>query len=197
MRFFAETREVLKRIQKSRKLAFHIITNLEYGQYLGRRVWKRRALEVVRGFLDNVYLYEWNEDTCGSIITACDLALIPLPLGDPMEAGKPENKLLLFWRLECRRSFPRRPHIRELCANAGWRWIAEPTRSGKKRFWVYWETKRPGGKQGKKAKPLSRSIMVNNDLETMGHAVLLGLERERTRGRTGERQIGFPLNLGL
>ena len=99
IRFFAEIREVLKRVQRSRKLAFHIVTNLEYGQYLKRRVWKRRALQVARRFLDNVYLYEWNEDTCSSIITACDLALIPLPLGDPMEAGKPENKLLLFWRL--------------------------------------------------------------------------------------------------
>ncbi|HWY43219.1 MAG TPA: hypothetical protein VNX66_06975 [Candidatus Sulfotelmatobacter sp.] len=99
IRFFAEIRDVLKRVQKSRKLAFHIVTNLEYGQYLGRRVRKRRALEVARGFLDNVYLYEWNEDTCSSIITACDLALIPIPLGDGFEAGKPENKLLLFWRL--------------------------------------------------------------------------------------------------
>lgn len=99
IRFFAEIREVLKEIQRSRKLAFHIITNLEYGQYLGRRVWKRRALEVARGILDNVYIYEWNEDTCSSIITSCDLAMIPLPLNDFVEAGKPENKLLLFWRL--------------------------------------------------------------------------------------------------
>ncbi len=99
IRFFAEIREVLKRVQRSRKLAFHIVTNLEYGQYLKRRVWKRRALQVARRFLDNVYLYEWNEDTCSSIITACDLALIPLPLGDHVEARKPENKLLLFWRL--------------------------------------------------------------------------------------------------
>jgi glycosyltransferase involved in cell wall biosynthesis len=99
MRFFGEIREVLKRVQRSRKLAFHLITHLEYGQYLGRRVRKRRALDVAREFLDNVYLYEWNEDTCSSIITACDLALIPIPLGEAMEAGKPENKLLLFWRL--------------------------------------------------------------------------------------------------
>jgi len=99
IRFFAEIREVLRRIQRSRRLAFHIVTNLEYGQYLQRRVWKQRAVQVARRFLDNVYLYEWNEDTCSSIITACDLALIPLPLGDLMEARKPENKLLLFWRL--------------------------------------------------------------------------------------------------
>ena len=99
MRFFGEIREVLKRVQRRRKLSFHIVTNLEYGQYLGRRVRKRRALDVARELLENVYLYEWNEDTCSSIITACDLALIPLPVGKGMEAGKPENKLLLFWRL--------------------------------------------------------------------------------------------------
>jgi glycosyltransferase involved in cell wall biosynthesis len=99
VRFFSEIRDVLKRIQRSRKVAFHLITNLEYGQYLERQVGKRRTLEVARRLLDNVYLYSWNEDLCSSIITACDLALIPLPLRDPLEAGKPENKLLLFWRL--------------------------------------------------------------------------------------------------
>jgi hypothetical protein len=44
-------------------------------------------------------LHEWNEKTCSDIISQCDLAVIPIPLNDPLSAGKPENKLLLFWRM--------------------------------------------------------------------------------------------------
>lgn len=99
LEFFAEIRDVLKRIQRNHKIAFHIITNLDYGQYLGGKVGKRSALEVARRFLDNIHLYSWNEDTCSSIVTACDMALIPIPLDSPFESSKPENKLLLFWRL--------------------------------------------------------------------------------------------------
>jgi hypothetical protein len=46
-----------------------------------------------------VYLYAWNEDLLSRIITACDMALIPLALDNPLVAGKPENKLIGFWRM--------------------------------------------------------------------------------------------------
>lgn len=99
LRFFSEISGLCRKIAKTRKIALHAITDLEYGQYLGRRVWKRHTIEVARKFFDNIYLYSWNEDVLSSIIAVCDLALIPLPLQDPVEMGKPENKLLLFWRL--------------------------------------------------------------------------------------------------
>lgn len=97
--FFAEIRNVLKRIHRNHKIAFHIITRLDYGQYLRGKVGKPSALETARRLLDNAYVYSWNEDTCSSIVTACDMALIPIPLDKPFEVAKPENKLLLFWQL--------------------------------------------------------------------------------------------------
>ena len=33
------------------------------------------------------------------IATGCDLAVIPLPLDRPLERGKPESKLVSFWRM--------------------------------------------------------------------------------------------------
>ena len=33
------------------------------------------------------------------IATACDLAVIPLPLDRPLERSKPETKLVSFWRM--------------------------------------------------------------------------------------------------
>jgi hypothetical protein len=42
---------------------------------------------------------EWKEETAADIICSCDLAVIPIDLSDPFAFGKPENKLLLFWRM--------------------------------------------------------------------------------------------------
>ena len=45
------------------------------------------------------YMYQWNLDTFSHIVTACDLAIIPINTDSPLARGKPENKLLLFWRM--------------------------------------------------------------------------------------------------
>jgi hypothetical protein len=102
-----------------------------------------------------------------------DHGLVALPGSLMLRAMDGWRRLIPLWKRanlrtscccsggwECRRWFPRPLHIPELCGNAGWRWIAEPTRSGKKRFWVCWETKKQGGRQGKRVKPLPRSITV-------------------------------------
>jgi hypothetical protein len=43
--------------------------------------------------------HEWDERTCSKIVSKCDIALIPIDLADPFVRGKPENKLLLLWRM--------------------------------------------------------------------------------------------------
>jgi hypothetical protein len=48
---------------------------------------------------DSAVFHEWHEETCSNIIASCDLALIPIDLSDPFVRGKPENKLLLLWRM--------------------------------------------------------------------------------------------------
>ena len=102
LQFFSQIRDVLEKIKRRRRIAVHLVTDLEYGQYLHGKVGKRYTTDLVRctfGSLDGVYLYAWNEQTAATIMTACDLALIPIDLGDPLVCGKPENKLLLFWRM--------------------------------------------------------------------------------------------------
>jgi hypothetical protein len=95
---FSHIREPLRSLGQRYPIAVHLVTDLQYGQYL-RKYRVRRTREVASRFLDNTYLYEWNEEMCATIITACDLAVIPLPQDDPMDTGKPENKLVLFWKL--------------------------------------------------------------------------------------------------
>jgi hypothetical protein len=99
MCFLSEIRSVLRELQKKRKIAVHVVTALRYGKYLHGRLLQRRAEDEARKIFDPIYVYSWNEQTCSAICTACDLALIPLPVQDVFVAGKPENKLLFFWRM--------------------------------------------------------------------------------------------------
>lgn len=96
--FLHEISDILKYINSKNKIALHVLTDLEYGKYM-RKYWKQQTKDIMRNIFDNVYLYEWNEQLFSTIVTACDMALIPLPLDDPFISGKPENKLILFWRL--------------------------------------------------------------------------------------------------
>ncbi len=91
-------RDVLMQLKARYKIALHIVTDLEYYKYMGR-YWRQSTISLTRKLFDNVVLHEWNEKTCASIIAGCDLALIPISFSDPLAAGKPENKLLLFWRM--------------------------------------------------------------------------------------------------
>jgi hypothetical protein len=99
MRFLSEIRNVLLELLRKRKIAIHVITDLRYGKYLNGQFGQRRTEEEAAKIFDRIHLYAWNEQTFSAISTACDLALIPIPLQDPVCAGKPENKLLFFWRL--------------------------------------------------------------------------------------------------
>lgn len=91
-------RDALRRVDRERALALNVVTDPVSYRYLGR-YGVRNTLDVVRDICPRVTLHEWNEQTCAGIICGCDAAVIPLDLADPFAAGKPENKLLLLWRM--------------------------------------------------------------------------------------------------
>jgi len=99
VRFFSEIRSELLRIQARQSFALHLVTDVQYGRFLSGKLMKGSTIDLIAGMFDQVYLYSWSELLAPVIIASCDLALIPVPLDDPLNAGKPENKLLIFWRL--------------------------------------------------------------------------------------------------
>jgi glycosyltransferase involved in cell wall biosynthesis len=99
VQFFSLIRSELLSIQAKRKFALHLVTDVQYGRFLSGKVMRGSTIDLIAGMFDRVYLYSWNELLAARIISACDLALVPIPLDDPVNAGKPENKLLIFWRL--------------------------------------------------------------------------------------------------
>jgi len=95
---FKALSSVFTELQKKYEIALHFVTDLTYKQFLGK-YWNVHTLNVVKDLCDSVFVYDWNELTCSKIITSCDLAVIPIDLSNPLVRGKPENKLLLFWRM--------------------------------------------------------------------------------------------------
>ena len=97
--FFSEIREALTKINARHPLEIHAVTDLQYGQYLKGNYGKRRAADLANRVADNIHLHAWEESTVAQILTSCDMGLIPVALDQPVNANKPENKLLLFWRM--------------------------------------------------------------------------------------------------
>ena len=89
---------VLARISARYPIELYLLTDLEYFSFLGR-YGRTSTLRVARQIFPNVKLIEWKEESAADIICSCDLAIIPIDLSDPFAYGKPENKLVLFWRM--------------------------------------------------------------------------------------------------
>ncbi len=79
----------------------HLITDITYPRLSARfgRVHTADAVRRTFGQLaSGVSLYQWSDAMFAALVTACDLAVIPIPPDDPYANGKPENKLVLLWR---------------------------------------------------------------------------------------------------
>ncbi len=104
LKFVFEIREVLKALSAKYKIALHVVTDLKYGKYMGKYCIKATS-PLAKKLFENSYLHEWKGETFAETVCSFDLALIPLPLDKPfgldnsLAIRKPENKLLLLWRM--------------------------------------------------------------------------------------------------
>lgn len=91
-------RNALSEVATKIPIELHLVTDPVYFRYLGR-YGRRDSLSEARALFPKVYLHEWQESTLAELVCSCDVAIIPVDLSDPFSSGKPENKLLLFWRM--------------------------------------------------------------------------------------------------
>ena len=89
---------IINQLRRRYQIEIHVITDRKYFRYLGNRVLSD-SVKFVQKIFPDVIFHEWQETTVAEIICACDLAVIPIPLTNKFALGKPENKLLLFWRM--------------------------------------------------------------------------------------------------
>ena len=105
---FEPLRELLIELGKSHPISLHLITDLVHKKYM-RKYWTLSTTQEIQSvfgkkhtFLNDqftVVLHQWSSNILSRIVTGCDIAMIPLDLNTPHSVGKPENKLLLFWRM--------------------------------------------------------------------------------------------------
>ena len=95
---FRDIADVLSRVSRDHPLALRLVTDPHYFEFLDR-VWKRSSHRLIRQLFEGSEIHVWSPATLVAVATTSDLAVIPLDLNDPFATGKPENKLLVFWRL--------------------------------------------------------------------------------------------------
>jgi hypothetical protein len=80
------------------KVELHVVTDPSVPRWYGR-LGTLPASELLAGIECPVRLTSWRKETFSGHITAADLAVIPMDFSHPMFAQKPENKLVLLWKL--------------------------------------------------------------------------------------------------
>lgn len=78
-----------------------------------------KTIEVLRRIFDKVAFHRWDEATLTDLITACDIAVVPIFTQDPFTRGKPGNKLALLWRMAMPVVTSATPGYREMQDAAG------------------------------------------------------------------------------
>ena len=97
---FEEIAGVLRGLSLCHPIALHLVTDLSYARFNGPvpRLPTRRVVDCLLPGVRS-YLYEWNQPLFADICCACDLAVIPILRRVPIFDAKPENRLLLMWRM--------------------------------------------------------------------------------------------------
>jgi hypothetical protein len=95
-------RDIIAPLARTRPLVLHLVTDPVYYRYSDILGKVHTVEEVRREFGDlarSVHVHQWSAFTLSAIATAADLAIIPIDQRNTFMWGKPENKLLLLWRL--------------------------------------------------------------------------------------------------
>lgn len=116
----ADMLPALCELKRKRAVALHLITTLRQPRYMNRFCRYETKDAVAKSLpIRDVHLYEWNAPLFPKLVTACDLAIIPIDMNSPMWVGKPANKLISFWRLGMPTLVSPTPAYRELMREAG------------------------------------------------------------------------------
>ena len=89
---------VVHELGRRHQIELHAVTGLEGFLFLDK-YWKVSSTKILQRIFDRTKVHAWDEDTCAKIITECDVAIIPIDMQDALGVGKPENKLILLWRM--------------------------------------------------------------------------------------------------
>jgi len=78
------------------EVVLHLVTDVHYYRFSKKYI-RRHTLDILRPLRCPIELHAWHRETFSQNVCAADLAIIPINLANRLAAGKPENKLILFW----------------------------------------------------------------------------------------------------
>jgi len=97
---FEEIASELNKVSNKININLHILTDLISYKYFSK-FYKLHSIDTIKKYnlKVNTFLYQWNPTALASLASICDLAIIPLLQNNKFVLGKPENKLILLWKL--------------------------------------------------------------------------------------------------
>jgi hypothetical protein len=113
---------VLDELSKRSKLVVDFVTDMKYHKYMNRYL-ERDTRELLERDLPNLAgrltLTPWTSDNLVQVAKKSELAMIPIDLAIPIQRLKPENRLLIMWRLGLPCLTSRSPAYVRVASNAG------------------------------------------------------------------------------
>lgn len=89
---------VFQRFSKHHKFILHVISDRYYYKHMNK--FGRTPTESrIKNVCENICFHDWSKETYSKIITGCDIAIIPINPNSNIALGKPENKLILLWKM--------------------------------------------------------------------------------------------------
>ncbi len=80
------------------KIKLNVITDLYFKKFMNRFLIQNSYYNLKKK-TDHINFFEWNIENINQNIIKNDLAIIPLSQSNPLEYGKPANKLFLFFKM--------------------------------------------------------------------------------------------------
>lgn len=100
----------------------HLVTNESFPRFAGKfgKIESAKVVQQIFGrAAQNVYIYSWSQQAVEAIAKQCDFGIIPILETDQFARLKPENKLLIFWRLGLQTLFSDLPSYERLSSQIG------------------------------------------------------------------------------
>lgn len=80
------------------RIELHVVTDPLIHRWFGR-FGAYPAIDALRGIECEKVFHPWRKDSFARLIKACDASVIPIERSNRLWWGKPENKLVLLWKL--------------------------------------------------------------------------------------------------
>jgi hypothetical protein len=100
----------------------NLVTNVTFPKYAGKfgKVESKALIQKIFGpAAQNVHIYPWSQEKVREIARECDFGVIPILEKDDFARLKPENKLLIYWRLGLQTLFSDTPSYLRLADEVG------------------------------------------------------------------------------